>query len=124
MGGEDAPPFRGSQNERTSQVCRWYTQGMRLILGLLVLLVLVWQGIAPAVSFGIDACSEDGCNPATCGQTCPACACTLDRDRIAPQSVSVLVSLEPLDAAPPAGVTIPPVSFPQDILHVPKALPV
>ena len=95
---------------------------MRPVLGLLFLIVLLWQGIAPVVSSGIDACSEDGCSPTTCGQTCPTCACTLYRDRIAPQDVSTLVSLEPLDGAPPAGETILPVSYPHDILHVPKTL--
>lgn len=94
---------------------------MREVLGLLFLAILLSQGIAPLVPLGADDCSDDGCTPMTCSQTCPTCVCTLDRDRIAPQAFSARTALEPLHAAPITGDLIPPVSFPQEILKVPKA---
>ena len=111
------PPQATDPNDSS----RWYTGTMRSVMRLLFLILLLSQGLAPLLPLEADACSEDGCTPTGCAQTCPACSCSMNRDRIAPQTIAILPAFQMLCRTFDPGDPIPPPSRAQDILHVPKA---
>lgn len=97
-----------------------YLRLMRRLLPFLLVSLLLGQGLAALLPQGADDCTDAGCTPVNCSQTCPTCVCTIDRDRLAPSFVSALPLLEPLREAPHGASFIMPQPHAQDILHVPK----
>ena len=98
-----------------------YTLVMRRLLPLLLVSLLLGHGLAEFLPQGADRCTDADCTPVSCSQVCPTCACTIDRDRLAPSIASAMpLLLEPLLETPHGASFIAPQPRARDIMHVPK----